>query len=244
MTPSEWVDSYEASALRIVDLTSANLNEPVPCCPGWTGRDLLRHVGMAPAVWGAITDTSPGGGFPKLDWEQLNAAVPVDDEALATWARAETSRYADRLRQRDPDSWAYNIGSNTTAWMWMRRAAAEMAVHLWDAESITGNQREVPTDLAADGLEELTEMIANYQARTTSPLPAPVTVVATDSDGAWTFGSPAASTDAALVAGSAGALVLRLWGRPTTGLSGAIEILDEWAGLPFAAPPPRQDSPA
>jgi uncharacterized protein (TIGR03083 family) len=241
MTPAEWVDSYEASALQIIDRTSTNLDEPVPCCPGWAGRDLLRHVGRAPAIWNAIMDTPPGG-FPELDWKQLSAAVPVDDEALAAWARVQTSRYAERLRQRDPDSWAFNIGPNTTTWMWMRRAAAEMAVHLWDAESLSGSPSDVPTNLAADGLEELTELIPNFLARTAAPVPAPVTVVATDFDGAWTFGSPAASEDAALVRGAAGDLFFRLWGRPTTGLSGAIDILDEWAHLPFAEPPPRLDS--
>ena len=180
MTPSEWVDYYEASAPRIVDLTSANMDEPVPSCPGWAGRDLLRHVGRAPTIWNIIMDTPPGGGFPKLDWDQLSAAMPVDDQALAAWARVETSRYAGSLRQCDPDRWAWSIGPNTTAWMWMRRAAAEMAVHLWDAESIAGPLSEVPSGLAADGLDELTETLPIFLARSTSPAPAPVTAVATD----------------------------------------------------------------
>ena len=242
MTPSEWVDYYEASAPRIVDLTSANMDEPVPSCPGWAGRDLLRHVGRAPTIWNIIMDTPPGGGFPKLDWDQLSAAMPVDDQALAAWARVETSRYAGSLRQCDPDRWAWSIGPNTTAWMWMRRAAAEMAVHLWDAESIAGPLSEVPSGLAADGLDELTETLPIFLARSTSPAPAPVTAVATDFDGAWTLASPAASRAATIVRGAAADLFLRLWGRPTTGLSGAVDIIDEWARLHFAEPPPRRDS--
>ena len=238
MTPSEWVDFYEASSMRIIKRASDYLDKPVLCCPGWAGRDLLRHVAMTPAVWGTIMDTSPGDGFPTLDMERLNAELPSDDDALAAWARAETTRYADRLRQRDPESWAFNVGPNTAAWMWMRRAAAETAVHLWDAETLGGPPSEVSPALAADGLDELTEMIGNYLARTTSPVPAPVNAVAADLDRAWTFASTAVPK-AAIVQGSASDLFLRLWGRPAIRLSGAIDVLDEWARLPFAAPPQR-----
>jgi uncharacterized protein (TIGR03083 family) len=228
--------------MRIIDRTTDHLDEPVHCCPGWTGRDLLRHVGMTPAIWATIMNTAPGEGFPKLDMDRIAAEVPADDEGLGPWARAETVRYADSLRKRDPDSWAFNMGPNTTAWMWMRRAAAETAVHLWDAESLAGLPSVVPTNLAADGLDELTEMVANLLARTTSAVPTPVKVVATDIGGAWIFASPATSDEAAMVEGAAGQLFLRLWGRPTSGLSGATSLLDEWARLPFASPPPPTDS--
>jgi hypothetical protein len=40
---------------------------------------------------------------------------------------------------------------------WMRRAALEAAVPLWDAQTFTGARALIPSTLAADALDELVD---------------------------------------------------------------------------------------
>jgi uncharacterized protein (TIGR03083 family) len=237
MTPSEWIDSFEEASSRIIDLTARNPDRPVPSCPGWAGRDLLRHIGMTPAIWRTLMETEYGD-TPMLDFSRVLAVVPNDD-LLAPWARSETSDYARCLRQRDPAGWAWNAYPNQTSWMWMRRAASETAVHLWDAESMVGSPNHVDGRVAADGLDELVDMLGGFLTWSTSAPGLPLTLVATDAERTWTYslaGVPA--SNAGTVQGPASALFLRFWGRPSTGLSGAVDLLDEWAALPFDTIPP------
>jgi len=237
MTPSEWVDSFEAASSQIIDLTAHHPDSPVPSCPGWAGRDLLRHIGMTPTIWRTLMETEPGDA-PSLDFGQVLATVPQDD-LLASWARNETSDYARRLRERDPAGWAWNAYQNQTSWMWMRRAASETAVHLWDAQSMVGSPNHIDARLAADGLDELTEIIGGFLTWSTSAPALALTLVATDVERGWTYSSrDAPASNATTVQGPASALLLRFWGRTRTGLSGAVDLLDEWAALPFDTLPP------
>jgi uncharacterized protein (TIGR03083 family) len=176
----------------------------------------------------------PGSDFPPLEvLDQFQKVVPHDDQALIAWAHEGVSAYAQRLRDLDPGARAWSYTPDQTMRFWMRRAALEAAVHLWDAQGLIGASGVVPPTLAADGLDEL---IDNYPVRFAmggSGDVHPLVVYATDAQRAWTLLAPD-SSDAAdrEVRGRAGDLYLRLWGRQVDGsFSGDLDGLDEWAAL-------------
>src|SRR5579862_4927225 len=112
--------------------------------------------------------------------------------------------------------------------MWMRRAASESAVHLWDAQRMVGPPTPVDVRLAADGLDELIEMVGGFLTWSTSAPALALILVATNVEREWTCSlRDAPASEAGTVRGSASALYLRFWGRTSTGLSGDVDLLDK-----------------
>jgi uncharacterized protein (TIGR03083 family) len=206
----------------------------VPSCPGWTGRDLLRHVGGTPHGLAVCVGTPIESSLP--DWNEIregNVTAPADDESLIEWARVEIKGWADHLRRLDPGAPAFSTTTDKTMRFWMRHSAIETAVHLWDVEGISGSRTAIPPDLAADGLDELL-LFVDYRRFRRDPLPARALYVApTDTRRTWTlpgFDHPASFPDE--VRGEAEQFMLRLYGRQTGSFVGALDTLEAWATLP------------
>jgi uncharacterized protein (TIGR03083 family) len=160
----------EDRALRAVALASADMEAAVPSCPGWTGRDLLRHVGVTPHGL-AVCISTPIGSLPdmrKVKEGYKNA--PADDESLIEWACGEIKGWAEHLRHLDPSAPAFSMTADKTLGYWMRHAAIETAVHLWDVEGISESRSGIRSDLAADGLDELL-LFVDYRRFRKDPLP-------------------------------------------------------------------------
>jgi uncharacterized protein (TIGR03083 family) len=233
MMPSEWISCYEDEALQAIDLAFANLEAPVPSCPGWTGRDLLHHLGITPHGW-AVCLSTPIGALPDMKKiQQGPTGTPVDDESFMAWARAETKEWASYLRTLDPTAPVFTTTADKTLGFWMRHAAVETAVHLWDAEGISGTSTPIHTDLGSDGLDEVL-LFVDYRRFRKDALPARSLCVApTDAERTWTFpGSDQAASAPDEVRGEAGQFMLRLHGRHTGDFVGDVDTLEAWATLP------------
>jgi uncharacterized protein (TIGR03083 family) len=234
MSSPDWIARYDRSARRIIGLGSSWIDETVPSCPEWTGRDLVAHIGGGPLGWSLLMET-PAGTVPHLDVEALKQVVPAGDKALVPWALDTVSAYVDRLSRLDPSAPAWSWTTDQTAGFWMRRAAAETAIHLWDAEGWDPHNRTaIPASLAADGLDELA---ASYRVLLASGqvYPPPLVVRPTDVADQWTLCAPdlASPEDEEVreVRGTASDLLLRLWRRDTGTFSGDPDTLDRWAGV-------------
>ncbi|HEU5419673.1 MAG TPA: maleylpyruvate isomerase family mycothiol-dependent enzyme [Streptosporangiaceae bacterium] len=133
----------------------AGLAAPVPSCPAWQVRDLLRHIGYVHR-WAAgyvaqqLAEEGPG----LTEAEQL-AGGPPDSELLA-WFRAGHAALTSTLASASPDMacWTF-LPAPTPLAFWARRAAHETAIHGADAQLAAGEEPVFAPDLAADGVDEM-----------------------------------------------------------------------------------------
>ncbi|WP_181807874.1 maleylpyruvate isomerase family mycothiol-dependent enzyme [Streptomyces shenzhenensis] len=217
--------------------TAAGLDAPVPTCPDWRVRDLLRHTGTihrwaAGVVADAETSPRPVPDPPTIDGAELTA-----------WYREGHRRLVDTLggAPRDMTCWTFHPAPvSAPLAFWLRRQAHETTVHRYDAEAARGGRATpVGTDFAVDGIDELLRGFhARPRSRVRSEHPRVMRVRTVDADAAWTVRLSArppvtelgAHDDAtAELAGPADQLYLALWNRvPVPTVHGDPEVADLW----------------
>jgi uncharacterized protein (TIGR03083 family) len=233
----------------------AGLLAPVPSCPGWQVRDLLRHQGYVHR-WAAsyVAEQRLEMAPEVAEIEQLRGGPA--DSGLLDWFCAGHAALVTTLKTAAPDvvCWTFLPAPSPLAF-WARRQAHETAIHRADAELAAGGAlTPVTAEFAADGIDEL---MTGFFGRDGSRLPAEqraggrrsVRVCATDADLEWRLeftgdGHRAASaghggggTADCTLAGPAGGLYLLLWNRVEPGavrvtVGGDPALLQDWrAGM-------------
>jgi uncharacterized protein (TIGR03083 family) len=145
MHRAQYVQHVRADSAAAVAAGRADPDAPVPTCPGWDRRALLRHLGTVHAWVRAQLATGPGERRTHADGEP----APEGDE-LFDWFAAGAEALADGLEVMDLDvAWPTSWGPRPGLWF-PRRMAQETAVHRWDVDPAP-----LDGDLAADGLDEL-----------------------------------------------------------------------------------------
>jgi uncharacterized protein (TIGR03083 family) len=234
-----WIDSYESSALAVVEIGARNASSPVPACPGWTGHDLVGHIAQGSILWLGLVARDPEAGPP--DFAQLVAEIaasrPANMAELAECTARHIRACAAKFRQTDPDTPAWTFGPPPTAAFWMRRAAMEDAVHLRDAEGMEGRRSPIPVEVAVDGIDELVDMlIDSIPSMPSYGLTVPgrsLRIEPSDTRRTWLLEGSEVRTEPAVIRGRAGDVFLALWGRDAT-VTGDANALKAWAG--FLAP--------
>lgn len=149
----------------------AGLTAPVPTCPGWQVRDLLRHVAYAHR-WAARHVTERLATVAEQDPEAaILAGGPPDDELLSYYRQGLDDLLA-ALGTAGPDlACATFLAAPSPLAFWARRQAHETAVHRYDVQSTPALPGPAgPPDpltafgpaFAADGIDEL---IMGFAAR-------------------------------------------------------------------------------
>ncbi|MGW0930551.1 maleylpyruvate isomerase family mycothiol-dependent enzyme [Streptomyces sp. NPDC002644] len=182
----EYVEALRREGeLMLKAATEAGTDAPVPSCPGWRVRDLVRHTGAvhrwaAAFVAQGITSPRQPDGPPDLDGADLLAwFADGQRELTATLASADPA---------ETDCWHF-LPAPSPAVFWARRQAHETATHRIDAELARGGE---PTgtepEFAVDGIEELLSGFhGRRSSKVRSPRPRVLRVRATDVAGAvWT----------------------------------------------------------
>ncbi len=225
MTPEGWMVAYQSQAQLVFALAATHPDRPVPSCPGWTMQDLAAHVGAAPTLWGPVVEAPPGAA----PGEVMAPDIPEDLEEMLAWCELELRSMVELFRTCDPAEPAWTGAANGTIGFWMRRAALETAVHLWDAANAVGEDHEIGAELVADGLDELVELFPVLADWSDQHPAATLRVAPSDLERTWTF---AGSSEAAAipVIGSAGDVYLTLWGRRTVAAESAPAV-EEWVTL-------------
>lgn len=223
----------------------ARLDDPIPSCPGWDVRDLLRHLSEI-HLWAAshVARTAVRDGVPDLAdleaaWPDLATFWP-DDEVLVDYYLATNANLVDALRSAPSDlvTWTFLPAPSPVA-MWARRQAHETAIHRVDAESATASVTGFDSAFASDGIDEILTAMAprSYEL----PLDSSVTMAVSpsDVDERWlvTLGPEGIGTvrgdgpaDLRLI-GSASDLYLAVWNRGSDtaiALDGDPAVLDTW----------------
>jgi uncharacterized protein (TIGR03083 family) len=218
------IDALRAQGeLMAAAVDAAEPGAPVPTCPEWAVRDLVRHVGgvhrwATGYVAGARTEMGGAG----LD--EIVGAGP-DDAELAAWLRQGCAALTATLTAApsDLECWTFLPAPSPLA-MWARRQAHETAIHRVDAE-LAGALAVKPfaPRFAADGVDELlTCFVPRRSSTLRAEVPTELAVRCGDADAAWTVQldgdgvtttAGAGDDPACTVTGAAGDLYLALWNR-------------------------------
>jgi uncharacterized protein (TIGR03083 family) len=162
----------------------AGTDAPVPTCPGWRVRDLVRHMGVVHR-W-ATAFVARGIASPR----PMEEAPELDGAELLAWFEDGHRTLTRTLTAAGPetDCWHFLPAPSPVAF-WARRQAHETAVHRLDAEAARGGEAgPVAAEFAADGIDELLRGFhARRSSRVRCPEPRLLRVRATDVAGAvWT----------------------------------------------------------
>lgn len=203
-------------------LVAADPAAPVPSCAGWTVLDLVAHLGNVHSWAATIVET----GAAAADPDDL-----PDPEAMQGWYAERAGRLVATLGAADPAEPCWNFARvNETKGFWTRRQVHETHMHLVDLDQAHGRPTALAPDDCADGVAECGEVfLPRMHARGfPADLPAPVSLVATDTGDAWTL-SPVEGSHPALthgdgvladdrLEGTAEQLWLLLWKRSDGGV--------------------------
>jgi uncharacterized protein (TIGR03083 family) len=133
----------------------AGLDAPVPTCPSWQIKDLLRHTGYVHR-WATrhIVERPDKVLDGPAEEEILRGGAP--DADLLAWFRDGYGALADTLAAADPALvCAVFMDAPSPLAFWARRQAHETAMHRADAELALGAWPDYAPDFAADGVDEL-----------------------------------------------------------------------------------------
>ncbi|HVT22151.1 MAG TPA: maleylpyruvate isomerase family mycothiol-dependent enzyme [Mycobacteriales bacterium] len=228
------IDALGAEGVALGDAAAcAGLADPVPGCPDWTLRDLLRHVGYvhrwASAIVAGRLDGATGDG---------DAAVgPLPEDAyLLAWYAEGHRALVDTLRAAPADVECFTfLPAPSPLAFWARRQALETAVHHADAAAAAGQPVDFGDDLAHDGIDET---LRGFGARRRAFEPGSLWLQPGAGPG-WRVDLHAegltATTDAVSdgcdvrVSGTPSQVYLWLWNRPATvEVVGDPTVADRW----------------
>jgi uncharacterized protein (TIGR03083 family) len=227
MDVSAHVEALEREgALLALAAASAGLDAPVPTCPDWQVRDLVRHLGNVHRWASAVVRSARTSPLDAEEQRALFGPRPRDAELLA-WFRSGHGELVEALIDASPDleCWAFLPAPSPLAF-WARRQAHETAVHRIDAESAAGEVGPVAAAFAADGIDEmLCGFAARPQSRLRSDLARSLGIRAGDTGDTWTVRVGPQSVEvtgedparaggvSCVVEADARALYLLLWNR-------------------------------
>jgi uncharacterized protein (TIGR03083 family) len=158
MEAAQYLDVVRDRSTALLASARADLESPVPSCPGWTVADLVAHVG---GIWGwaaAIVQTGVRADRP---------AVPegIRGCELVGWAETHVRRLIEALEAANPDSNCWTFGLPRSRLFWFRRQALETAVHAWDGQRSVGHLEAIESELACDGVDEFLAVMLPRQIR-------------------------------------------------------------------------------
>jgi len=205
---------------------------PVPSCPGWSIADLVAHVGSYHR-WAAdlLQDTSEQPRAPY-------SLRPDPDATLVEWYRASLQLLLEAVDATDPDTPMWTVTVDQRAGAWCRRQAHDLSVHRWDAQHALGRAERVDPERATDFIDELFEATLPYTLPFLGRAVPEASLALQSPDGAYyrrldgITGRPRLTRDPspadATLTGTPSDLLLTLWRRTDTTLTGSPAALTAW----------------
>ena len=205
----DWLPLLRMHTERFGDVAQdADLDAPVPSCPGWSLRDLVVHLGGV-HQWAthAVVEGNPN----------LRPEPPADEgrSGLTAWYRRHATHLVEVLTSTASDAPAWTLDDqDRTAQFWMRRQVHETVMHTWDAENALGQARPMDPYLAWDGVLEVRDVIYPRQVRLgrVQPLSRAVRVVGSDVSGDAVIGGDG-DGESVVLRDKAETLLRLLWHR-------------------------------
>jgi uncharacterized protein (TIGR03083 family) len=230
MEVSEHIEVLRLEGERMaVAAGAAGPDAPVPTCPEWVVRDLVRHTGGVHR-WATGVVATPHTEVPSVGIDEVVGTWPSDDD-LVEWFVDGHARLVAALSAApaDLECWTFLRATSPLA-HWARRQAHETAMHRVDSECAAGTALSpIDAAFAADGVDELVcGFVPRRSTKVRAERPASLRVRTTDaggaawllemaSDGVTSTREDGATTSAAVAActmsGTAADLYLALWNR-------------------------------
>jgi uncharacterized protein (TIGR03083 family) len=249
LDPELSVDLLAAEGKLTADACVGRLDDGVPFCPGWTGRDLALHLaGVYRWVTAMVAHRMPEPPDKDLRAGLYADPDPADDAGVVERLNLALAGVVDVLRTGPADLACWTIWpGHTPRDFWIRRQLHETVVHRVDAQNLGRSEAdavggaELDTAVAVDGVDEMMIGFSGRYRTLRHPEPRTLAVYATDADASWwcTIGPDALDTgrgnapvpvDAAVTARS-GELLLWLWNRRAAAgldVSGNPTVLEIW----------------
>ncbi len=239
----EYLALIDAARAEIGALTfaleSGEMDDLVPTCEGWTVNDLAVHIGHFCGFWDHVL--CEGTGRPKPDFPD-----PPEAKLMVGWVAEIASTLISEFD---------GIPESTPVWTWFepdhtakfvsRRMTHELAVHRFDAQAARGICTPIPTEVAADGIDEVLDVLVTAREPERQGSGRVMALRSTDVGTEWILTlapdrveverrsddqAPSEGGDV-VVSGTASDLELTLYHRPTLSpvdLHGDYTVLDEW----------------
>lgn len=225
----------------------SDLDALIESCPGWTMRDLVRHLSEI-HLWAAAHVARRTSKMWVDDLAELSESWPdlalfwPDDDDLVDHYLATNANLVRELRSApaDLDAMTFLVAPSPLA-MWARRQAHEISIHRLDAQSASGSMTGFESRLAADGIDEL--LMAFAPRRNTLPIEDTKTMAvhASDVGDHWlvTMGPDGIDTERRdgpadlRLTGRAADVYPAMWNRgiaPTIEIVGDQSVLRTWSG--------------
>jgi uncharacterized protein (TIGR03083 family) len=154
LEPATYLRAIGDDATTLVDAAErAGLDAPVPTCPDWVVADLLAHIGRVHRWAAGNAARRPDEGF----WPGNEIEIP-DVAVRPAWVR-EGARSLVAALDGPPDRPAWTWANSNNLGFWQRRQAQETAMHRVDAEVAAGDAPSIDAELAADGIDELLDIV-------------------------------------------------------------------------------------
>lgn len=144
---------------------------PVPTCPEWTLKQLLRHVGRGDR-WAAqiVRDRLDE----RLDPRSVEGGTPPADPAgVTSWLHDGARQLIDAVDATGPETMVWTFLGPRPAYWWIRRRLHETAAHRADAAIALGalDAFTLEPEVAADAITEWLERVAVQAGTDGAPLP-------------------------------------------------------------------------
>lgn len=149
-TVTDWTRLFtEQAELLRAAATNADLATPVPSEPGWTLRDLIVHTALFAQQVTRYLATGT-----RI---QLRPTPPPDIEDPLGILDASVATCADTLANTPSHRavWTFSPTAPDLAWVWHRRAAHELNLRRWDAQSALRILGPTDENVALDGIDEI-----------------------------------------------------------------------------------------
>lgn len=158
----DYLDHIRTESARFLEvLTSCPPDARVPSCPDWDASDLLWHLGEVQHWWHHVITTRPAAPDAYVD-----PVRPATYDGLLDFFREWHALFVKELSAADPAeaawSWSARPDHHDVAFTY-RRQAHESLIHRLDAELAAGSVTQLPTALAADGVEEAIDVMYGAQ---------------------------------------------------------------------------------
>jgi uncharacterized protein (TIGR03083 family) len=254
LDPSTYLQHIQDESKRFRDvLADCNPRADVPSCPDWRAEDLLWHLGEVQYFWTWMVTNRPKGPDEYDEPER-----PGDYAGLLAFYDEHSVALVDALGKAEATDEAWTWWQDHTVGFILRRQAHEALIHRRDAELTAGTVTPFPPALAADGVDEVLDIMYGGCPPwgEFSPLPHYVRVDLTDTgDRVWTqlgrfhgtdpdgieheeddmhvVADPGVEPDA-VISGTAEAIDARIWRRSDgaeTHLAGSLEIIDRFRAV-------------
>lgn len=158
LSPDDYLRHLQAESARFREvLVDCDPEARVPSCPDWTAADLLRHLGGVQEYWATVLRQRPAG--PPDDPDDSEPGRPESYAALVDHFDTSSEALFHELAGVDPAEETWTWSEDHTAGFVLRRQAHEALIHRVDAELAAGQLTAIDPVLAADGVDEVLDIM-------------------------------------------------------------------------------------